>query len=50
MSRDPYAKALRVKPQQVIPDKREKTYRDHLNDTLNEEIPERFKRLLDRLS
>ena len=47
--RDPYAKALRVKPQQVIPDKREKTYRDHLNDTLNEEIPERFKRLLDRM-
>ena len=47
--RDPYAKALRVKPQRVIPDKREKTYRDHLNDTLNEEIPERFKRLLDRM-
>lgn len=49
MSRDPYAKALRVKPQRVIPDKREKTYRDHLNDTINEEIPDDLKRLLDRL-
>lgn len=50
MSRDPYAKALRVKPQQVVPDKRAKTYLDHLNDTLNEEIPDKFKRLLDRLN
>ena len=47
--RNPYAKALRVKPQRVIPDKREKTYREHLNDTLNEEIPEHLTRLLDRL-
>lgn len=49
MSRDPYAKALRCKPQQVIPDKRAKTYRDELTDTLNEEIPEHLKQLLDRL-
>lgn len=49
MSRDPYAKALRVKPQQVVPDKRSMTYLDHLNDTLNEEIPDKFKRLLDEL-
>jgi hypothetical protein len=47
--RDPYAKALRVKPQQVIGDKREKTYREHLNETINEEIPDKFKRLLDAL-
>ena len=47
--RDPYAKALRAKPQQVIPDKREKTYREHLDETIAEDIPERFQRLLDRL-
>ena len=49
MSRNPHAKALRVKPQQVISDKREKTYRQHLNDTLREEIPDDLKRLLDDL-
>jgi hypothetical protein len=50
MSRNPYARSLRVKPQQVISDKREKTYREHLQETVEEEIPERFKRLLDRLA
>jgi hypothetical protein len=30
--------------------RRPETYRDHLNETLKEEIPERFKRLLDRLN
>jgi hypothetical protein len=49
MSRNPYARSLRAKPQQVIGDKREKTYRQHLDDTLKEEVPERFKRLLDQL-
>jgi hypothetical protein len=47
--RDPYAKALRVKPQQVIPDKREKTYREHLNETVAEGVPAKFQRLLDDL-
>lgn len=50
MSRDPYVKSLRAKPQQVIPDKREKTYRDHLTDTLKEPLPDKFKRLLDKLN
>jgi len=31
-------------------EKRPKTYRDHLEETRKEEIPERFKRLLDRLN
>jgi hypothetical protein len=47
--RNPYAKALRVKPQQILRDKREKTYREHLNDTLREEIPGDLTRLLDDL-
>jgi hypothetical protein len=29
--------------------KRPKTYRDHLNDTLKEEVPEHLTRLLDQL-
>jgi hypothetical protein len=48
--RNPYAKALRVKPQRIIPDKRERTYRQHLDDTLREEIPDDLKRLLDDLA
>jgi hypothetical protein len=39
MSRDPFAKALRVKPQQVISDKRAKSYRDHLNEAIEEGFP-----------
>lgn len=50
MSRNPYAKSLRVHRAQVVPDKREKTFREHLTDTLNEEIPERFTRLIADLS
>lgn len=47
--RDPFAKALRAKPQQVIADKREKTYREHLDETIAEGVPERFQRLLDQM-
>lgn len=50
MTRNHYAKALRVKPQQVIPDKREKTLREFYNEILNEEIPDDLKNLRDRLS
>jgi hypothetical protein len=39
-----------VKPQRIIPDKRERTYRQHLDDTLREEIPDDLKRLLDDLA
>lgn len=44
-----YAKALRVKPQQVIPDKREKTLRQIWNETTQEEVPEHLTRLLNDL-
>lgn len=47
--RDPYAKSLRVKPQQVISDKREKTYREHLDEAIAEGVPDKFQRLLDKL-
>lgn len=46
--RNHYAKALRVKPQQIISDKREKTYREVLNETAQADISE-FDALLDRL-
>jgi hypothetical protein len=49
MSRNPHAKALRVKPQQVIPDRREKTYREHLEDTIREGVPDWANELLGRL-
>ncbi len=49
MTRDPYAKSLRAKPQQVIPDKREKTYREHLDETIAEGVPDAFQRLLDEM-
>ena len=42
-----YAKA--VKPQQVIPDKREKTLRQIWNETAQEEVPEHLTRLLNDL-
>lgn len=38
--RNPYAKALRVS---------KKTYREHLDETLAEEIPEEFLHLLSKL-
>lgn len=44
-----YAKSLRVKPQQVIGDKREKTYREHLNDTIREGVPDWADELLGKL-
>lgn len=47
--RDPYAKALRVKPQQIIPDKREKTLRELYDEALREETPVAIQELLDRL-
>jgi hypothetical protein len=45
MSRNPYAKSLRTKPQQVIPDKREKTLREIYDETLKEDCSE-FERLI----
>ena len=47
--RNAYAKSLRVKPQQVIGDRREKTYREHLDETIAEGVPDKFQRLLDQL-
>lgn len=34
MSRNPYARSLRVKPQQIVPDKREKALKDDIRDQL----------------
>ena len=45
--RNPYARSLRIHRQQVVPDKREKSFREHLNDTLAEGVTERFKQLLE---
>ena len=47
--RNPYARSLRVKPQQVIPDKRAKTLRQIYEETLAEEVPDDLRRLLDGL-
>ena len=49
--RNPYAKSLRVKPQQVIGDKRrEKMSRDlHAVYRLDEDIPDDWQALLDKL-
>ena len=49
MKRNPYARSLRVHRQQVIPDKREKTLRQLWNDTIDEEVPDDLRRLLDDL-
>lgn len=49
MSRNPYAKSRRAKPQQVIGDKREKTFREHLKDTESEGVPEWAQALLAKL-
>lgn len=46
---NPYAKALRVKPQQVVPDRREKTYREELDETIREGVPDWADELLGRL-
>jgi hypothetical protein len=47
--RNPYARSLRCHRAVVIPCKREKTYREHLDDTIREGVPEQFQRLLDEL-
>jgi hypothetical protein len=47
--RNSYAKALRVKPQSIVPDKRGKTYREHLNDTIREGVPDWADDLLNKL-
>lgn len=49
MSRNPIARALPVHRHQVIPDKREKTYREHLNDTMKEGVPDWAAQLLDQM-
>lgn len=50
MSRNPYAKALRVKPQSVIPDKREKTYRELLDEEVRRGLTDAEKELIARLN
>ena len=50
MKRNPYARSLRAHRAQVIPDKREKTLRQLWNDTIDEEVPDDLRRLLDDLS
>jgi hypothetical protein len=47
--RNPYAKALRVKPQQILRDKRERTLRQIWNETLKEEVPEDLTDLVQQL-
>lgn len=49
--RNPYAKALRTKPQQVIGDKRREQINRDLQDVyrLDEDIPDEFRALLDKL-
>lgn len=49
MKRNPYARSLRLHRPVVIPDKREKTYREHLQDTLIEGVPDWARELLDGL-
>jgi hypothetical protein len=49
MKRNPYARSLRIHAQRIIPDKRAKTYREHLDETLAEGVPENMQRLLDEL-
>ena len=50
MSRDPYAKALRVKPQQVIGDKRGKALREIWNEEAARGILPAEQELLDKLT
>lgn len=47
--RNPYAKALRVKPQQVVGDKREKTYREILQEEVLRGILDSDRELLGKL-
>lgn len=49
MSRDPYAKALRVKPQQVISDKRDKTLREIWNEEIERGLTQEDKDLLGKM-
>lgn len=47
--RNPYAKSLRLKPQQVIPDKRDKAIRQIWDETVEEELPPHLLHLLERM-
>ena len=47
--RDPYAKALRVKPQQVIPDKRDRTLREIWNEEIERGVLDAEQELLGKL-
>lgn len=49
MNRDPYAKALRVKPQQVIGDKRDKTLRQLWNEEIERGVLDAERELLGKL-
>jgi tRNA(Ile2) C34 agmatinyltransferase TiaS len=49
MSRNPYAKSLRTKPQQVIPDKRDRSLRQFYDEALKEGIKPDEQALLDKL-
>lgn len=50
MSRNPYAKSLRVHRHQVIPDKRDKALRQIWHEAVSEDIPDDLRGLLDGLS
>ena len=47
--RDPYAKSLRVKPQQVIGDKREKALREIWNEEIERGLLDSDRELLSKL-
>jgi hypothetical protein len=47
--RNPYAKALRVKPQQILRDKREKTYREILDEELERGLTDSDRELIAKL-
>jgi hypothetical protein len=50
MKRNPYARSLRLHRAVVIADKREKTYRQVLDETAREDNPDWAAELLDKLS
>lgn len=49
MSRNPYAKALRAKPQQIVGDKRDKTIRQLWQEEVARGILDSDRELLDKL-
>jgi hypothetical protein len=48
--RNPYAKALRVKPQQILLDKREKTFREILDEEIERGLTDSDRELLGKLN